>query len=466
VPSPEIGVTKQLDDRRAFPRVLLINHHVFNKYSGGGIALTNYFEGWPRERIAAIYGEDGEPDRRVCDTFFRLTNRELGFPRAFAPLETRRLWRPLSTGHTDDVSTGAGAPALAHISHALRGALGVALRRARSLISVDGLTTRVDLTPALDRFIREFSPEVIFGTLGNLGYLRLTDQVAKRYRVPLAIQMADDWPSVLYREGIAAPYLRKRMSVELSSLLQRAAVRLAISDAMAEAYRRRYGVEFMTVTPPVDSLEWGAVGHREWSARTPFQVVYMGTIVEKAQLASLRDVCDAVDAVYRQGRPIELRVYTPAPYVQRYAPQLERPPAVTVLPAPSNRDAAGVLGAADLLVVPVNFDNESIRYVRYSMPGKVPAYMATGTPILVYGPPDVAAVQYARTHGWGHVVSRQDPAELQSAIAALAGSEMMRSSLARRAQSIARERHDTQVVRRAVQGALSQAAGGSVPPLP
>jgi glycosyltransferase involved in cell wall biosynthesis len=98
--------------------------------------------------------------------------------------------------------------------------------------------------------------------------------------------------------------------------------------------------------------------------------------------------------------------------------------------------------AADLLVLPVNFDRASRRFIQYSMPAKIAAYLASGTPLLVYGPADVPPVCYAREHGVAVIVDVQSPRVLAQAIAKVLGDEQLRARLTARAVTLARERHD------------------------
>ena len=112
----------------------------------------------------------------------------------------------------------------------------------------------------------------------------------------------------------------------------------------------------------------------------------------------------------------------------------------------------------DLLVPPVNFDHRSIQYIRYSMPTKVPAYLASGTPILVYGPTSVAQVDYALREGWGEVVSRHGVESLKDAIVGLWQSEERRLQLSLNARRVAQANHDSRVVRTGFQKALHRSA--------
>ncbi len=92
------------------------------------------------------------------------------------------------------------------------------------------------------------------------------------------------------------------------------------------------------------------------------------------------------------------------------------------------------------------------------MPTKVPSYLVSGTPILVYGPGGVAQVDYARAAGWGHVIDRPDRAALVAAIKRLASDLALRQSLSATARRIAAERHDSTIIRAGFQAALAAAS--------
>jgi glycosyltransferase involved in cell wall biosynthesis len=116
------------------------------------------------------------------------------------------------------------------------------------------------------------------------------------------------------------------------------------------------------------------------------------------------------------------------------------------------------LQAVDILVLPVNFDSYTVKYIRYSMPTKVPAYLTVGTPILAYGPAEVAQISYAKKAGWGMPVTKRDLGELKMALKRLATDSQLRQELSARARQMASIHHDARVVRKQFQEALVAAS--------
>jgi hypothetical protein len=85
----------------------------------------------------------------------------------------------------------------------------------------------------------------------------------------------------------------------------------------------------------------------------------------------------------------------------------------------------------------------------------VPAYLASGIPILAYGPPNVAQIEYARDERWAHLVTERSVTRLSDAIEHLIKNQLLQAQLGERAMVIARSHHDIAEVRSRFQSALA-----------
>jgi glycosyltransferase involved in cell wall biosynthesis len=189
------------------------------------------------------------------------------------------------------------------------------------------------------------------------------------------------------------------------------------------------------------------------------KILYIGSIFPNAQLDSLVDCCHAVDSLARSGMQVRLSIFSPSVYSEQYRSRLVIGPSVSLYDTITD-DAAFFerLRSADMLLLPVNFDMETIEFIRYSMPTKVPAYLLSGTPILAYGPPEVAQMQYARDERWAHLVSERGVGNVANGIRELLSNNVLRRDLSRNAKRLAIERHDAETVRVRFQAQLTLAA--------
>ncbi len=427
-----------------YPRILVVTGNNFNLVTGGGITLTNLFRGWPSDRIANVHDDATPVDRTVCQTFYRLTEQDIRWVWPFSLVRG-------SYGHVKRLSGGregpAGTPALSAATSSIE--------IARRFIG-DSVPKRAHLTGDLTAWVNEFQPTLLYGFLGSLEQVDLTRRLAKRWAIPLVVHMMDDWPAVLHTGGLLGPVIGPILRRELKATLRDAVGRFAICEQMCEEYQERYGYPFLSFQNALDVDRWLPHARTSWKAGAPFVLRYVGSIVPDGQRESLRDLARAIARLSGEGIDVQLWIHSP-PHESAYLRDLSSH-AVRIMGPPDPHSIAALLAGADLLVLPYNFDARSARYIRLSLPTKAPAYMISGTPILVYAPGDVATARYATREGWGYVVASRGEERLMLAVRTLMQNESLREQFARRAQQVAVARHDASVVRSAFWTALSEAS--------
>lgn len=432
----------------AWPRTLFVTPAAFNHLTGGGITFSNLFRTCPTDRLATVHCDPVPTTEDVCRNFYPLTDAEL---QLVPPLD----WVAALSGRQ-------GASALQTSDRPAQSKAertGPSLRqRVQSLFFQAELPRRGVLSARLEAWIAAFKPQVIYTILGSNGMMDLVDAIRVRFDLPLVIHMMDDWPSHAHRHGLFAPALRRGMNQRLSRLMHAASVRIAICDAMADAYRKRWGLNFKAIHNAVDTAKWAGVQRAHAVCGQPARLLYVGSVAPFAQQDALIDVCHAVAGLSARGIPVTLDIASPSYQISGIRHLLEVSPAVRVVP-PIEDDAVfyRTIAEADGLVLPVNFDGESVRFIRFSMPTKVPAYLFSGTPILLYGPPEVAQVQYAQQASWGVAVTRQDPDALESGLLRLVRDTGLREQLSQTGRSLAKSRHDLPAVRETFRQSLCEA---------
>lgn len=425
-----------------YPRLLIISSSAFNPLTGGGITFTNLFRGWPRDRIATVTSDSVTPTADVCEKYYFLGPRE--FPWAF-PFSAANLFHAQEKIE-QAVKLAKGAPT--RLRSAGSGNVNLLKKAIPSLQRMLGgeIPTNARISPDLRKFIEEFKPDIIYTILGNLPYIRLVREISREFKIPCVIHMMDDWPRVMYRGGILGPVRREKMQRELRDIIKNAAACLGICRAMCDEYEARYGRKFFPFANALESEKWEGKARTDWRAGKPFKIFYGGALMENSQVKSVADVAEIIPELRREGFDAEFHVYAPWYAANRYREPLERNAGVKVFDAPEKMDIESLFAGADLLLLPVNFDTDSVNYIRYSMPTKVPAYMFSGTPTLAYGPQEAASIQYAKE--WAHVVSERNFEKLKDALKILIGSEDLRKKFGTQAQALAAAKHDAAEVRK------------------
>ena len=429
-----------------YPRVLFITPCAFNQITGGGVTFSNLFKDWPKNKIATITGDAIPVSKNVCDNYYFLTSKDLNYKRPFTFL----LQKSNSSGEKRKKLNS-----LKNTKYE-----SIVIRLARRLIGDAGIPDQGFLSADLKNWIQDYQPQIIYTILGSPGYIDIVSKVQDELNIPLVIHLMDEGVTDPRRKGFFGSYLHRLYKHKLTEVLNRSSCRMAICQEMAIEYTKRYRRKFIHFQNTVDISKWKKYQKKEIDIKNTPRLIYAGSILPFSQQRSLKDCCQVIKEINEKGNSIQLDIYTPLELLNVPIDYFEIHPAINVRAIPED-DAAffSILGKADGLLLPVNFDPKSVHYIRLSMPTKVPAYLSSGTPILVYGPPEVAQVRYALQYGWGLVVTQKNEKQLENAIRRIITNFDLRQSLSETAGKVAGENHDAPKVRIQFQRTLCDLVG-------
>jgi glycosyltransferase involved in cell wall biosynthesis len=290
-----------------------------------------------------------------------------------------------------------------------------------------------------------FSPDVIYARpLDRPSFsIWLPRWLSRQLEIPYITRILDDWPTRHEHDPIwvRRVYWQLFLSKEFKKLLARSVINVGISDEMCKAFEKRYQAKFVTFHNCVDLSSW-MPEKTDYSFKQPFKMVYMGAVKKDKELHSLIDICEIVLKLNEQNHKIHFTLYGPEAYAETVSEYLEVEPVIKYGGFFPPHEKFAILKKADLLVLPLNFDRRSTEYLGYSFQTKVPEYMASGTPTLVYGPAENPNVSYATQERWAAVVDKPDKHRLASALEQLILDQEYRQRLGKHARQLALRNHD------------------------
>lgn len=424
------------------PKILIIGQS-FNKNSGGGVTISNLFKGWPKENIAVASNANlyNNLDTGVCNTFY-----QLGYNNKLHPFPLGIVLPKIHCGILQLAGnnvTAAGITQPPVKSGRFKSVYSI-LEKLLHFTGVYNLFYKLKITPEFAAWIKQYNPDIIYTQLASLELIRFCKALQQQTQKPLAIHMMDDWPLTINKPGIFYNYWQKTIDKEFRQLLNSSTVLMSICDAMTDEYRQRYKKEFVPFHNPIDIDFWKPATAKEYTVKNKFTLLYAGRIgfgIEQ----SVADVAAAVNMIAAASPDIIFEIQTgdkelldtlvtfsdhvkwvqPVPYAE--------------LPAK--------FASADLLLLPQDFDEKSVQFLRYSFPTKVSEYMISGTPILVYGDVKTGLTQYALNGNWSAVVTQNSKQALADAIMELYNNEAKRKQLGTNAQQVAMATEDAVLVR-------------------
>jgi glycosyltransferase involved in cell wall biosynthesis len=375
------------------PRLLLVWNHAPCKITGAGIILWRLFQAYPAEKLwlltSSVIARHLAPFNPVPPPGRQRTVFQIFFPHRYVDR-------------------------LAEIMNALL--LPVMVWR--------GI-----------RLAREKEIEALFTVPWNTFFVAAYF-IHRFTRLPLHIYMMDDPAG-----APSYPAWKKVFYALLMPRIMKAASRVwCVSRYMAENLRQRYGVDARALLPLLDVDEFVEKARTEQvSRKDEARVVYTGAIYD-AQLDALRNLVNALNGAGPGTQAIRLYLYTsqPEPLLQKMklaGPNVHRA-FVPIAEMPR------VLGEADVLFLPLSFDEKMQHVVETSLPTKLAEYLASGVPILVHAPPHSTVARYCRENGCGAVVDQLDPQALLAALRRLLDDRELRKAITERARVAAYENHD------------------------
>ena len=419
------------------PKVLIINQP-FNTNTGGGITLSNLFGNWNREKLAVAcsgYLLTDDMDTRLCNNYYQLGSKERKWMFPFY------LFRRKYYSGTVKF-TGRSKQNIVEKKSNFRVKLLVKyLYPVLDFLGFSHFITRTHLSDAFCSWIDEFAPEVLYTQASSLEDILFCLDVKKYTGKPLIFHMMDDWPATLDRKGLFSKHWRDKTDKMLKVLLANTDLAMCISDYMAEEYKRRYGKEFIPFHNPIDLNFWKKHQRQEYKLPASPTLLYAGRIGLGID-DSLKTIARTVQTVNEKFN-FKLRLVIQSLEAPAWIKDFEY---VGHQEFVAYKDLPKLFAETDFLILPYDFDEDSIKFIKYSMPTKASEYMASGSPIIIFSPEDTALVQYANEYGWAALVIENKVAALAETISRLLCDEDLRKNIAGKAKSLAESSHDARIV--------------------
>ena len=281
-----------------------------------------------------------------------------------------------------------------------------------------------------------FEAESVLTVAHGFGWLTAADFAAQQ-NLPLHLIVHDDWPRAVRVTSAFRPWLEE----SFARVCRQAQSVFCVSQAMCEAYQKRYGVSAEVLYPirAIDCAQFEApparVNRNVDRNNEPFTIAFAGSINSDGYIQALLSLQEAVSSI--GGRLLIFGPFTPD---EARRCGLNEP----------QTTARGLLGAtelmaclreeADALFVPMSFRLPDRTNMELGFPSKLADYTAVGLPLLIYGPNYCSAVAWAHENsGVAEVVNTDQSADLAQAVARLASDPARRLALGQRALEVGRQ---------------------------
>jgi glycosyltransferase involved in cell wall biosynthesis len=434
-----------------FPKVLIIGE-TFNRFSGGGITLSNLFNSFPKKNIAvaANYLVINKSSNEICENLFRLgkENYKSKFP-------LNIIERKPSSGiiYTNDENDF--FPKEKNIFIPL---IKLFIKHFLSITSLNHFLRRYKITDAFIAWIKEFSPDIIYTQLGSeYAKMDFVKQIHEKLNIPIVVHIMDDWITTA-PQGLLSFYWTKKFNNSFREVLSLSSLNLSISEGMSHEYESRYGHKFIPFHNPVDLKFWGRSMKSDYSINPQHvKIMYSGKI-GLGKNHSIFEIAVAIEQINNENNyKIEYQIQS-TNLTKKIIRKLERFKCVKINPVVEYSLLPKIYSSVDMLIIPMDFDSKGKKYLKYSMLTKASEFMISGTPIILYADDEMAMTKHAKNNKWAFIISYHSVNAIKEGILEFLNSENLRKEISKNAQQFCINHYDSNKIRQNFQHLLNTVA--------
>ena len=382
-------------------RVLVITHAPWRNDTSVGNSYSNIFAGMDdRIEFAQLYIRDGMPENNLVHIYYHISEKQL--------LKSIINRRPVGNKFTLDKPMETPPVEFSNTYNIMR--------RLRWNIFLLGRDVASSLgkwkTKELDRFLDDFKPDIIFGTLGFIPVInQLMVYARKKTGAVLIPYPWDDWYHI--NKNYHSPFYYLRVWIEryyIKKTVNNSAYLYTITEQMRDEYTQifgktckvlRKGFEF-DIQPKITTI--GNEGIR---------LLYAGNIGDKRWeiLAKIVDAIKHANSSHK--KQMHLDIYTLSPVSEEMEMALNVEGCCTLMGAIPSKEVPQVMQGADILVHVEPIDKTKLENCRLSFSTKIVDYMNQGKCILAVGGEN-ASMRYLKENDAAIVIN--DDETIDSAI--------------------------------------------------
>ncbi len=250
------------------------------------------------------------------------------------------------------------------------------------------------LSPRLFAFVESFKPHVILTFGISLPELKTAYLLSKKYQLPLVMYIADDFMAWTYKDIYFSKYLRDQLEKYFQLCLSSSIARFTIGKKMENEYTKRYKLLFKTIPDGIDTSLYK--NRAQSSGKEEIFFYYLGSLAGN-RWKNLQQIGLALQYLNTvQNKKLKLIIHSFKIDRLNYGVKFEDIDCVEFREPLPFKEVAEQQMKADVLLHVESFDESSIFVTKYSISTKIYQYLASGTPIVAFGPGNVASIEFLR----------------------------------------------------------------------
>lgn len=409
------------------PRILVISHNCFSEVTANGRTLSSFFRLWDKDKVAQLYINDEYPESNICNTFFRITDKEIlksifSFSKEAGFIIENKLDREITSLNLQNKDN------TIYKFKILKYKFPSIIYLLRNLL---WKTNKWDHNN-LNNWINEFKPDLILLQPGDYSFLyKIARVLSKRKNVPLVVYNSEDY------------FLKDKFSVSPFFILQRYFFKQEVlktynfsklviySNDLLEKNLHKYFNTKSDVILTSSEIKPTKINKID----NNIKIVYAGNLGHD-RWKSLVSIGETIKKINDK---LEIEVYSgflPDKALKYFTPKN----GINYKGAVSYNKVVQIINESDIVIHVEGFSNFTKLDIKHGFSTKIADLLSSGKCFFMYGPKGIACVDYLINNQAAWVATNDD--ELIETLDKILNNKNERFKYIQKANELVEERHD------------------------
>lgn len=381
-------------------KVLIISHNPISTKHSIGKTLMSFFSLFKKEELCQLYIHKGTPDVEMCSSSFQITDKNVLKGFFFRNVKGKIIRANFENKRE---------------KNELKGYSGFYNSKKKHEPYMEIMRDLMwKLSPwynkKLKSWIEEQKPTCIFVAIGSSKFLYdMALKISKDYNLPIYTYVCDDFYSLKTPKAFLGFWWKKLIISKTKELMQKTKLIVTICNELSEFYKNEFKKPTLTI---MTGTNFEIVKSKEVRKNVE-KIRYFGKLSIN-RYKSIADICRAIDMInIESGKNYFVDIFC-GKIDEEILNEFKDINSAKFHEFISGKEFKQEFYSSDILIHVEAFDEISIDRVKYSVSTKIADSLASGIPLLAYGPINVASIQHLNREQAGVVVTNKE--NLQSVL--------------------------------------------------
>lgn len=376
-------------------KVLLISHNPFSTYDSMGKTFCTLFSSFKKEELCQLYIYPTIPNIDLCNSSYRITDKDVLKGLFKFDVQGREIRKEEINADCRLFEKNKDESFYRNPKN----------HNAVRKIARDLMWT---LSPWFNKRLKKWlnQQDITHIFIATGGYKFIYDialKCAKYLNVPIVTYVCDEHFFVKPRCAFIDKFQQFLLNSKIKYLLSKTSLMITISDELKNAYESFFNIKAETVMT--------AASFKIQNKPAPWETfrafTYMGN-VRYNRYISLQNLGLALDEINNEcGTNYQINIYTEENDAKILS-ELSKANSIKLMGFVSGEEFKKVFFSAQTLLHVEAFDEKSIDYVKNSISTKIADSLASGIPLLAYGPSSIASVKHLKRNNCAYCIENKE----------------------------------------------------------